>query len=219
MPERAGLEHTIAHAELPRLKMIRGGQLNLTRGLSVPLQERIAELARRMEAIEEALDRGAEQYLEYLKREQVSLSAAIDLLARGINERSLDLACYFFLDNVGANLTDQALSNGMSTRGFAAEDFGSITSITVTSNAARTAGTLTVEAVVTDRDDATTAKSGFTAVLDATNTRTNTARQDPGTDTFEEGDLLGVYITTASFAPTTADIDVCLGIRYTGRTR
>lgn len=219
MPESAGLDRSVQHAELPRLEMSRRGQQwggHPFQGLR-PMS--VDELARRIKEQEEFLDKNFEAIREYLKSEQFLISAAIDELARAINERSLDLGCYFFLDNVGANLTDQALSNGRSTRGCPAEDFGSITSITVTSNAARTAGTLTVEAVVTDKDDGVTTKSGLTAALDATNTRTNTARQDPGTDTFEEGDLLGVYITTASWAPTSADVDVVIGLRYTGRTR
>lgn len=180
----------------------------------------LEELLRKIKEQEEFFDKNFEQILNYFKQEQFLLSAAIDEVARAINERSLDLGLYFFQDNVAATQSDVALSNGMSTRGFCAEDFGSITSIGVTSNAARTAGTLTVEAIVTDKDDGTVTATGLTAVLDATNTRSNISRQDPGTDVFEEGDLLGVRVTTtAAWLPTTADADIVLGVRYTGRTR
>ena len=219
MPETGGVDRSLKHAEVPRLELVHNKAPGMVRTLVSRAQPSFEEILRRLKEHEELLDKNFELILQYFKGEQFLISAGIDELARAINERSLDLGLYFFLDNVGANLTNQALSNGMSTRGYAAEDFGSITSITVTSNAARVAGTLTVEAIVTDKDDGTVTASGLTAVLDATNTRSNTNRQDPGTDVFEEGDLLGVRVTTASWDPTTADIDVCLGVRFTGRTR
>lgn len=220
MPEQGGLDRSIKHAELPRLELVR------TRGPTIanPFANRgrvsVEELLRKIKEHEEFLDKNFEQISKYFIQEQFLISAAIDELARAVNERSLDLGIYFFQDNVAAGQTNVSLSNAMSTRGYAAEDFGSVTSITVTSNAARTAGTLTIEAIVTDKDDGTVTASGLTAILDGTNTRSNTARQDPGTDVFEEGDLLGVRITTdGTWAPTTADVDVCLGLRYSGRTR
>lgn len=220
IPEQGGLDRSIKHAELPRLELVRSRGLSITNPFANRGRVSVEELLRKIKEHEEFLDKNFEQISKYFIQEQFLISAAIDELARAINERSLDLGLYFFQDNVAATQTDVALSNGMSTRGYAAEDFGSITSITVTSNAARTAGTLTVEAIVTDKDDGTVTASGLTAVLDGTNTRSNTSRQDPGTDVFEEGDLLGVRITTTgAWLPITADVDVVLGVRFTGRTR
>lgn len=84
---------------------------------------------------------------------------------------------------------------------------GSITGVAVKSNDARTAGTLTVE--VTKNGSGT----GLTAVLDGTNTTFKATTQAKGSDTFAAGDELGVIITTdGSWAPTTADIRVCIEV-------
>ena len=80
---------------------------------------------------------------------------------------------------------------------------GSIIGISIASNDARTAGTLTVDATVNGT------ATGLQAVLDGTNTTYHYATQIPETDTFSAGDRLGVKITTdASWAPVTADIVV-----------
>lgn len=82
---------------------------------------------------------------------------------------------------------------------------GSIIGMSVFSNAARTAGTLTVEAFVDG------AGTGFTAVLDATNTTINSVTQAKDLDTFIVGDSIQIKITTdAGWLPVTADIRVAL---------
>jgi hypothetical protein len=77
---------------------------------------------------------------------------------------------------------------------------GSITGVVVKSNAARTAGTLTVEVFKNG------AGIGLTAVLDATNTLTKSSTQAKDTDTFVAGDELDCRVTSAGWTPTTADI-------------
>lgn len=72
--------------------------------------------------------------------------------------------------------------------------------ISVTSNAARTAGTLTVDATI----DGTV--TGLQAALDGTNTTRDTGVQARGTDVGVAGSRLGVKLTTSSWTPTTADI-------------
>ena len=58
----------------------------------------------------------------------------------------------------------------------------------------------------------------ITAVLDADNTTTNFTQQDGGTDVFAAGDNLGATITTtAGWLPVTADVDVVVGVIYSGR--
>jgi hypothetical protein len=77
-----------------------------------------------------------------------------------------------------------------------------VIAIDVVSNAARTAGTLTVDATV----DGTV--TGLQAVLDATNTTRNYAKQRRGTDVGNAGSRVGVKLTTASWTPITADVTV-----------
>lgn len=80
---------------------------------------------------------------------------------------------------------------------------GSIVAITVASNAARTAGTLTVKPTVNG------AEQLLSAVLDAANTQFKSTTQAVGTETFTAGQRIGVKITTdATWAPITADIVV-----------
>ena len=82
---------------------------------------------------------------------------------------------------------------------------GSIIGISIASNDARTAGTLTVDATVNGT------VTGLQAVLDGTNTTYYSATQAKDTDTFAAGDRIGVKITTdSSWAPTTADIVVAV---------
>ncbi len=84
---------------------------------------------------------------------------------------------------------------------------GSVLAVAVASNAARSAGTLTVD--VTINGTAT----GLQAVLDGTNTTYHYATQSKNADTFSVGDRLGVEITTdATWAPVTADIVVSVTI-------
>jgi len=88
---------------------------------------------------------------------------------------------------------------------------GSVIAISVASNDARTAGTLTVDATINGT------ATGLQAVLDVTNTTYHYASQAPETagDTIAAGDRLGVKITTsADWLPTTADIVVTVVIEY-----
>lgn len=137
---------------------------------------------------------------------------AYDELARRLNEVTASVALGFFQDNAAAGQSSVALSNGMTTRGYCAAVAGSVVSVTVKSNAARSAGTLTIEPTINGTG------VGITAVLDATNTTSHFTTQDAGLDTFAAGDNIGAIITTdGSWAPTTADIDVAVGVAYTGR--
>lgn len=80
---------------------------------------------------------------------------------------------------------------------------GSIIGISIAANAARSAGTLTVDATKNGT------VTGLQAVLDGTNTQYHYASQDAESDVFVAGDRLGVKITTTgAWAPTTADIVV-----------
>lgn len=86
---------------------------------------------------------------------------------------------------------------------------GSITGISLHSNAARSAGTMT--AIVHVNDVAT----ALTAVLDGTNTtfKATTAAKD--TYQFSAGDRLSVRVTTdASWAPTTADVRASIEVEW-----
>ena len=84
---------------------------------------------------------------------------------------------------------------------------GSITAIAVLSNAARTAGTLTVEAYING------VATGLTAVLDGTNTTFKASTQAKGTDAFVAGDKLDIRITTTgAWLPTTADVRASLEV-------
>lgn len=77
-----------------------------------------------------------------------------------------------------------------------------IVGITVVSNEARTAGTLTVDATI----DGTV--TGLTAALNATDTTRKYATQLRGSDVGAAGSRIGVKLTTASWTPVTADIAV-----------
>lgn len=218
MPENAGLDRFVKLPMLPDLKQTAKFS-QWANSYSLSDRPSVEEVLKRLGELEELYDDNIQKVLDYLREEQFAVSAAFDEAIRGINERTEEVSFSFFLDNVGANLTNQALSNGMSDRGHCAGQYGSVTSITVTSNAARTAGTLTVEPIITDKDDGIVTAIGLTAVLNATDTRTATARQDPGTDNFDAGDLVGCRLTTVSWAPTTADVDVSVNVRFTGRNR
>lgn len=75
-----------------------------------------------------------------------------------------------------------------------------VVAIDVVSNAARTAGTLTVDATI----DGTV--TGLQAALDATNTTRHYGRGPRAADVGVAGSRVGVKLTTSSWTPTTADI-------------
>jgi hypothetical protein len=77
-----------------------------------------------------------------------------------------------------------------------------IIGISVVSDLARTAGTLTVDATI----DGTA--TGLQAKLDATNTFRHYQRQARESDRGKAGQRIGVKLTTASWTPITADIVV-----------
>jgi hypothetical protein len=86
---------------------------------------------------------------------------------------------------------------------------GSIVGISVLSNDARTADTLTVDATINGT------VTGLQAALDGTNTTHHSATQAKDTDAFVAGDRVGVKITTgASWTPVTADIVVVVFVSY-----
>ncbi|NIT59330.1 MAG: hypothetical protein GWN00_24840 [Aliifodinibius sp.] len=110
----------------------------------------------------------------------------------------------FWQQNVAASQSAVAINASISTNSeYTMELDGSVIGIAIASNAARTAGTLTVDATVNG-----TATS-LQAILDGSNTTYHYATQLPEADTFSAGDRLGVDITTdGSWTPTTADIVV-----------
>lgn len=78
---------------------------------------------------------------------------------------------------------------------------GSIRSISVASNDARTAATAAFSPAVNG-----TASSTLTATLDGTNTTYHYASQGRGIDTFTAGQRITVKYTTGAWTPTTADV-------------
>jgi hypothetical protein len=116
----------------------------------------------------------------------------------------------WYQDNVVASQTDVALSRaaaGAFPTVWVAPRAGSILGVTVLSNDARAAGTLTVQ--VWKNGVAT----GLTAVLDGVNTTFKATVQAAGTDTFTAGDHLDVRITTdAGWLPITADIRAAIEV-------
>jgi hypothetical protein len=89
---------------------------------------------------------------------------------------------------------------------------GRVIGISVSSNAARTAGTLTVSPVVNG-----TASTTLSVSLDGTNTQYNSALQGSAQNIndFTANQSIGVEITTdGSWAPTTADIVVNLFVDF-----
>ena len=81
-----------------------------------------------------------------------------------------------------------------------------IVGISVVSGAARTAGTLTVDATI----DGTV--TGLQAALDATNTLRDYGTQARGSDRGVAGSRVGCKLTTTSWTPTTADIAVIVWV-------
>jgi hypothetical protein len=146
---------------------------------------------------------------KYLREQQEMIAAMYDLLAYRLNGLPEALTVNFFRDNVAAGLTDDPLSNGLTTRGYLSDLPGSIVSVIVKSTEARTAGTLTVKVTVNGTD------TGLQAVLDAASTTTTHTHVDQGKYIFTDHDMIGATVTTTGpWTPTTADIDVTLGVVY-----
>jgi hypothetical protein len=116
----------------------------------------------------------------------------------------------WYQDNVAANQTAVTLArnDGATLTGvWIAPRPGSVTAVSVKSNAARSAGTLTVEVYKGG------VATGLTAVLDDDPTTFAATTQAKDTDAFVAGDELDIRITTdASWAPVTADIRACLEV-------
>lgn len=143
----------------------------------------------------------------YHEQERTALAAAYDELARRLNEMCEFHQLTFYQNLVTANQTNVALLGPPSTRGYVAAEDGSICSLAVRSDAARTAGSFTIEPRINGT------KIGFNLTIDGTNTTVNYDRQDQGIDTFVAGDLIDMVITsTAAWAPVTANIDCSIGI-------
>jgi len=111
----------------------------------------------------------------------------------------------FYQDNVTASQSAVALnmtcSSATAITGIPAIRAGSIIGISVTSNEARSAGVLTVDATIAG------SVTGLQAVLDDNPTTQAVTTQAKDADTFTAGQLLGIKITTdGDWAPTTADI-------------
>lgn len=116
----------------------------------------------------------------------------------------------FFQDNVAASQTAVVLKVAGSATVTEIEMpwAGSVVGISVVSNEARTANTLTVDATVNGT------VTGLQAVLDGTNTTHHSASQAKDLDVFAAGDRLGCKITTGAWTPTTADILVMVYVTF-----
>jgi hypothetical protein len=79
-----------------------------------------------------------------------------------------------------------------------------IVGVSVLSGEARTAGTLTVDPTIGGT------VTGLNGVLDATNTTSHSARQIRESDEGAAGAIIGCKLTTASWTPVTADINVAV---------
>jgi len=118
---------------------------------------------------------------------------------------------YFYQDNSTASQAAVALTcMGDAVRtGYALPVPSSVIGITIVSNAARTAGTLTVDATIAG------SATGLQAVLNGTNTTVHYANQDDDRDQVAAGELIGVKVTTdAGWLPETADIIVAVTVGY-----
>lgn len=115
----------------------------------------------------------------------------------------------WYQDDVSASQTGVVLSrlSGACTNAFVATTDGSITKVCVYSNAARSAGTLTVEVHVNG------SATGLQAQLNGTDTTFAVGSQTSDKDLFVAGDRLDIRITTdGSWSPTTADIRASLEV-------
>lgn len=112
----------------------------------------------------------------------------------------------WYLENAGAGLNNQVLTRLSGTTnnptGWIAPRAGSVTGIAVHSNAARTAGTLTLRVF---RNGTQLGTLG--ATLDGSATTFRAVYQEKDVATFQAGDILDVRVSTdATWAPTTGDI-------------
>lgn len=115
----------------------------------------------------------------------------------------------WFQDNAAASQSAVPLGRGNARTEVPAPAPGHVLAVAVHSNAARSAGTLTIEPTVNG------VPVGPSAVLDGTNTTDDQGDVIFGVAPFVAGDLLGAVVTTAgTWAPTTADIDVSLLVAY-----
>lgn len=188
MPEQGGIDRQIILPEFKRRE-------------SRPVQR-----GREIESIGN-LHKAQDDHERYHEEERTALAAAHDDLARRLNEMCEFHQFTFYQDNVAASQTDVVLLGPASTRGYVAAEDGSICTIVVRSNAARTAGSFTV----TPRVNGT--KASFSLTIDATNTTVNYDRQNQGIDTFVAGDLIDCVITsTSGWLPVTADVDISIGV-------
>lgn len=117
----------------------------------------------------------------------------------------------FFQDNVAASQTAVVLGIGLG----AVDEYvmprtGHVIGVAVYSNAARTAGQLNVYPTINGTALARSAQ------LDATNTQTHTSKIERSlANAFVAGRRIGAKITTtAAWAPTTADIIVCILVQF-----
>jgi len=149
-----------------------------------------------------------EAIMEYLSEQREANQHAYDTLAQRMNELPEMVILAFFEDSVAASQTDAPLANGQSTRGYCMPEDGSVVALSVRTDDARTAGTLTLDAAINGT------VTGLQVALDATNTTFHVSLQDQGLDTFSAGDAITCELTTdASWEPAaTADIIVSVGV-------
>ena len=119
-------------------------------------------------------------------------ATTIVLLRADIDEKGQPMSYSFMQSDVAASQTDVVL-NVLGLSGnteITMAKPGSVVGISIASNDARTAGTLTVDITI----DGT--KTGLQAVLDGSNAQYHYATQALRTDTFTAGQRIGVKITT-----------------------
>ena len=121
---------------------------------------------------------------------------------------------YFYMGNVGVSLSDCKLYTGLGgARAYPLLQPAFVTGMLLYSDAARTAGTLTVEVLHGSTQLADT------VALDGTNTQQHLKRLEPVPARYiaNAGAQLSAQVTTdASWAPTTANIVFALLLEYIG---
>jgi len=157
-----------------------------------------------------------------LRRHGIVGSSGGDVAIKGsltVNQmEGVRLDCIRFFDyDVAANQTDQvwgmdptANVGGANFVSTPAMQAGSIVGVAVFSNAACTSGTLTAWPTINGTPCV------LYAQLDSVVGRTVDLNfQSTGVETFDAGDLIGIEVTTtATWAPTTADVSASLMIAY-----
>lgn len=131
-----------------------------------------------------------------------ALSVTADITAAGGITNELT---YWYQDDVPASQTDVPITmdGNVARAEVPTVRTGSVIGITVYSNEARSAGTLTVEVTIDG------VGTGLTAVLDVTNPSLKVTTQAKDTDQFTAGQRIGATLTTdGTWAPVTADITV-----------